>query len=253
MLAGSASHSDPLRDLHIVLVAGPKDHGPGEHDYPAWLRSWEVLLTSAKNVRVSTAMNWPDAEQFSSANGIVFYQKGDWTSERAADIDAFLKRGGGVTYIHYAVDGGADPTGFADRIGLAWKGGGSRFRHGPLDLVFGTRHPVARNLDRIHFEDESYWQLVGDSSEIDLLATGVESNIAQPLVWCREHDAGRVFVSIPGHYSWTFNDPLFRILLLRGIAWSMVESVDRFNDLATIGTALDHPLKGSPAVSLDPQ
>ena len=29
-----------------------------------------------------------------------------------------------------------------------------------------------------------------------------------------------MFVSIPGHYSWTFDDPLFRVLLLRGIAWT---------------------------------
>jgi type 1 glutamine amidotransferase len=47
-----------------------------------------------------------------------------------------------------------------------------------------------------------------------------------------------VFVSIPGHYSWTFDDPLFRLLLLRGIAWSAGESVDRFNALALPGARL---------------
>ena len=35
------------------------------------------------------------------------------------------------------------------------------------------------------------------------------------------------FVSILGHYSWTFDDPLFRLLLLRGIAWSAGEDADR--------------------------
>ena len=49
---------------------------------------------------------------------------------------------------------------------------------------------------------------------------------------------GRVFVSIPGHYTWTFDDPLFRVLLLRGIAWTAGESVDRFNELATLGARL---------------
>jgi hypothetical protein len=47
-----------------------------------------------------------------------------------------------------------------------------------------------------------------------------------------------VFVSILGHYSWTFDDPLFRVLLLRGMAWVANESVDRWNDLATIGVDL---------------
>ena len=41
-----------------------------------------------------------------------------------------------------------------------------------------------------------------------------------------------------GHYSWTFDDPLFRILLLRGIAWTTQEEVDRFNDLVTPGARM---------------
>jgi type 1 glutamine amidotransferase len=50
-----------------------------------------------------------------------------------------------------------------------------------------------------------------------------------------ERSRGRVFVSIPGHFTWTFDDPLYRILVLRGIAWSAREDVNRFNELATIG------------------
>ena len=32
---------------------------------------------------------------------------------------------------------------------------------------------------------------------------------------------------LPGHYSWTFDDPLLRILLLRGIAWTANEPLKR--------------------------
>jgi type 1 glutamine amidotransferase len=46
---------------------------------------------------------------------------------------------------------------------------------------------------------------------------------------------GHVFVSIPGHFAWTFDDPIFRSLLLRGIAWTANEPVDRFNDLILPG------------------
>jgi type 1 glutamine amidotransferase len=55
------------------------------------------------------------------------------------------------------------------------------------------------------------------------------------LFWTLEPHGGRVFVSIPGHFSWTFDDPLFRILMLRGIAWAGKDSVDRFNDLVLPG------------------
>jgi type 1 glutamine amidotransferase len=63
----------------------------------------------------------------------------------------------------------------------------------------------------------------------------VEDSKPQPLLWTREQDRGRVFVSIPGHYTWSFDDPLFRLLLLRGMAWAAGEPVDRFNSLAGEG------------------
>jgi type 1 glutamine amidotransferase len=47
-----------------------------------------------------------------------------------------------------------------------------------------------------------------------------------------------VFVSIPGHYTWTFDDPLFRLLLLRGMAWSAREPVDRLAELSTVGARI---------------
>jgi putative heme-binding domain-containing protein len=238
VLAGSTP-VDP-KPMTVVLVAGRKDHGPGEHDYPAWQKSWKELLGTAEKTTVQTADDWPTAEQFKTADVMVFYQQGKWTAERAKDMDAFLKRGGGAVYIHYAVDGGADAPGFAQRIGLAWQGGKSKFRHGPLELGFdaSSKHPVARNFDRVKFTDESYWNLVGDPKGVTVLARGKEDGADQPLFWSLEQGKGRVFVSIPGHFAWTFDDPLFRVLLLRGIAWAGGQPVDRFNDLATPGARL---------------
>jgi putative heme-binding domain-containing protein len=236
VLAGAPRPAEKSRPLHVVLVAGRKDHGPGEHDYPAWQKVWHRLLALAEDVRVTSAWDWPAEADLKTADVLVFYQQGRWTPRRARDVDAFLARGGGLVYIHYAVDGGADAPGFARRIGLSW-GRGAKFRHGPLDLSFqaGAGHPIARNFDKVHFHDESYWQLVGSPKGVRLLATGIEDGRAQPLFWTREQGKGRVFVSIPGHFAWTFDDPLFRVLLLRGIAWTARAPVDRFNDLVTVG------------------
>jgi putative heme-binding domain-containing protein len=240
VLAGAPDPPARTRPLHVLLVAGPKDHGPGEHDYPAWQRVWAELLAAADGVRVSTAWEWPRVEDFRSADVIVFYQHGTWTPRRARDIDAHLARGGGLVYVHWAIDGGPDAPGFARRIGLAASGGQIRYRHGPLDLAFapGPKHPVARNFDRVHFQDESYWGLVGDPKRVRLLASSVEDGRPRPQFWALEAGKGRVFVSVPGHFAWTFDDPLFRVLLLRGIAWSAGEPVDRFNELATPGARL---------------
>jgi putative heme-binding domain-containing protein len=225
-------------NVHVVLVSGPKDHGLGEHDYPAWQKAWRRLLEMDDSVRVTIAEPWPTAEDLRSADVLVFYQQGSWTPDRARDVDAYLRRGGGLVYIHFAVDGGADGAGFAERIGLAWQGGRAKWRHGPLDVEFVPRseHPIARNLDHVHFHDESYWNLVGSTDHVKLLATGIEEGQPQPLFWTHEPKiGGRVFVSIPGHFAWTFDDPIFRILLLRGIAWAAEEPVDRFNALVLPG------------------
>jgi putative heme-binding domain-containing protein len=241
ILAGAPKTGDKPKAMKIVLVAGPKDHGPGEHDYPAWQKVWQRLLSMDETCTVETAQQWPSEEQLKSADVLVFYQQGKWTADRARDMDAFLGRGGGAVYIHYAVDGGTDAPGFAQRIGLAWQGGRSKFRHGPLDLGFDPAkdHPIARNFTKLHLHDESYWQLVGDPKKITLLATGPEDNAEQPLFWTMQPGKARVFVSIPGHFSWSFDDPLFRVLLLRGIAWTAGEPVDRFNELVLPGARVE--------------
>lgn len=240
LLAGAPEPPLTTRPVRVVLVAGPKDHGPGEHDYPAWQKAWAELLSAADKTDVATAWEWPSEGDFQTADVLVFYQKGTWTPERARDIDAFLERGGGLVYIHYAVDGGPDAPGFAQRIGLAWQGGRSAFRHGPLELDFapGRDHPIARNFSKVKFVDESYWNLVGDPARIRLMATALEDGQPRPLFWTLEPSNGHVFVSIPGHYSWTFDDPAFRVLLLRGIAWAAKEPVDRFNALVTPGARI---------------
>jgi putative heme-binding domain-containing protein len=240
VLKGSELPPKTLRRLHIVLSAGPKDHGPGEHDYPLWQRRWLSLLSMAEGVQMSTVTGWPSPAHFEKADVIVFYSNNpSFTAERARELDSFLKRGGGLIYLHYAVDGHRDSDALAARIGLAWKGGASKFRHGQLDLDFtGSKHPLARGFGKLTLIDESYWALSGDPRQVSVLATNIEDGAPQPLLWAREVGKGRVFVSIPGHYTWTFDDPLFRILLLRGIAWTAGESVDRFNELCWVGARL---------------
>jgi putative heme-binding domain-containing protein len=236
ILAGAPSPPEKTRPLRVLLVAGAKDHGVGEHDYPAWLKAWPKLLSAAEKVRVSTAWEWPTPEQFQNADVIVFFQRGDWNDKRAADIDPFLARGGGLVYLHWALDGGENGVAFAERIGLA-KDKGLAFRHGPLELVFNrdNPNPIIRNFDRVKFVDESYWKLTGPLPPGNVLATSVEEGAPQPQIWTHEPSNGRVLVAIPGHYSWTFDDPLYRILVLRGIAWVAREPVDRFNELVWLG------------------
>ncbi|MCZ6795644.1 MAG: serine hydrolase [Planctomycetota bacterium] len=227
------------RPLHLVLAAGPKDHGPGEHDYPLWQKRWTRLLAQARGVRVSTASPWPSREQFRSADVILFFSSNPgWSAERAKELDDYLRSGGGAVFIHFAVNGRRHPGELAKSIGLAWARG-ARYRHGEVELTIQRRdHPITRGLEKLRFVDESYWSLTGDPGSIDVLATAVEDGEPRPLLWTRERGLGRVFVSILGHYTWTFDDPLFRLILLRAVAWTAREHPDRLEPLATVGARL---------------
>jgi len=228
----------PLKPLDIVLVAGPKDHGPGEHDYPAWQKRWTQLLGGAEKVTVQTADPWPSAEQWEKADVVVMFSANPaWTQEQAGTLDRYFARGGGLVLLHYAVNGQRAPEEFARRVGLAWNPQGSRFRHGELELNFrtGEPHPITAGFSKVQFVDESYWNLIGDEKQVRVLATQVEDGAPRPMLWAYEPGKGRVFCSILGHYSWTFDDPLFRLLVLRGMAWTARQPVDRFNDLLLSG------------------
>ncbi len=75
-LAGAPNPPAKTRPIRVVLVAGAKDHGKGEHDYPAWLKAWNELLSAGDNIEVATAMEWPAKEEFQKADAIVFFQRG---------------------------------------------------------------------------------------------------------------------------------------------------------------------------------
>ncbi|MEO8353630.1 MAG: ThuA domain-containing protein, partial [Chthoniobacteraceae bacterium] len=122
-----------------------------------------------------------------------------------------------------------------ERIGLATSG--SAFRHGQMELSFPkTNHPITRGFDRLKLMDETYWNLRGDESRVHVLARAIEEGAPEVQLWAFEREKSRVFGCIPGHYTWTFDDPLYRVLVLRGIAWAAREpNVDRLLDLATVG------------------
>ncbi len=245
-----AENTKPLR---IVLCASEKDKGhakPGYHDYPLWRSRWTRLLGMAPGITVEQANDWPTAEQWRTADVIAINSHNPaWSSPsddaelqvRSAEIDAFLARGGGFVSIHWSVNAGASVGALAQRLGLAW-GKGAKYRHGANDWVLDKTHPLAAGFDAFQIPDESYWHLTGDlvAAKASVLATSLEENAHTPQMWTREVGPGRVFVSIPGHFTWTHDDPLYRILILRGMMWSARQPIDRLAPLSVIGARVEN-------------
>ncbi len=255
-----------LRHLNIVLVADKKDHGENEHDYPLWQTRWKTLMgggkgpvnlyapadsnsqeyKGAENVAVTTAEVWPSKEQMASTDIIVAFCYINWDDEKLKQLADYLERGGGFVPIHSATWTKPGPSRkVADLTGC---GGFTLYRHGPLKVKITAKgDPICLGLpETIEFFDESYWPVTPDPNErMKVVAVSEErfsrtsgEKSPQPMFWTYRYGKGRVFGCVPGHCTWTFDDPYFRLLLLRGIGWSAGQWPYRFDSLATLGVVL---------------
>jgi putative heme-binding domain-containing protein len=236
--------ADKLKPLRIVLCAADKDAAhlrAGMHDYPLWRERWSALLGVAPGVVVETADRWPSTEQWQRADIVVsFHSNPAWSAERAPDIDAFLARGGGLVFLHYSINAAKDRLALAQRLGHAWGEKGNKYRIGATPIVFNA-HDITKGFplnQPVGFNDETYADMLGDLTGWSVLATSAEPSGQAPQVWLREHGKGRFFVCIPGHHTWTHDDPLYRLLVFRGMLWSAREPLGRFNELTTLGARL---------------
>jgi hypothetical protein len=235
------------------------------------------LLPNVPRVTVTPSYYFPKKELWEKADLVVFYMwprhdgrggfedsvkhEGDLRGYWDYDIiDAYQKRGGGLVFLHMALQEGTGVE-LSKRIGLAWGHRDPSIPNTHAGVLAwpvtvtsaGSASPILKGLpDKFKFEDELYWPLVGDSAKVSTLATspaipstaGVASRKppnydeldgkAWPVMWTTEVGEGKVFGTILGHNFFTFNDPLFRIILLRAMAWTMDESFDPFKPLVTI-------------------
>src|SRR2546427_7612553 len=103
-LSVSLLSSQGAQPLRIFLRAGPKPHGPGQHDGPRWLADWKPLL-AARGATVEGAIGFPTAEQLEKTDVLVMYsaEGGAIKPDQREYLDKFLKRGGGMVVIHDSV------------------------------------------------------------------------------------------------------------------------------------------------------
>lgn len=256
------------RPLTIVLVADAKDHLADirAHHYPLWQERWARLLggsaawgqgpvslypenqapvidaPGAPGVRVLKAQQWPSPEQFAAANVVVAFCYIAWTPARLAELQQYLARGGGYVAIHSAT--WTKPKASAEVAAVVGVGGFQFFRHGVIRLrIDRPEHPICVGLPaEIEVRDETYWPPTPDptlagftvlASSPERLTPKDEAVKNQPIYWAAQPGAGRLFGCIPGHFTWSFDDPYSRLLLLRGIAWAGGTSPYRLDPLAT--------------------
>jgi len=258
-IVGPLGNREPSRDLNIVWVWGiDKLHAKETHEY-AWVMDRYVngLLPQVPRVTVVPAMYFPKKEQWEKADLVVFYlwpRDEDW---EYGLVDAYQKRGGGLIFIHMALMQGSGEE-LSKRIGLAWdrRPDGTQWGILPAPVTLtgaAANSPIFERFPaKFELADEFYWDLLGNPAGVTTLVSSPAGPAiankalpgppriedldgkAWPVMWTTEVGRGRVFVSGAGHNYFTFNDPYFRIILLRAMAWAMKESFDPFKPLVTL-------------------
>jgi type 1 glutamine amidotransferase len=234
--------------VRIFIYAGLKTHGEGQHDYPQFLADWSKLLMN-RNATVDGGLHFPSEKELANSDVVIIY-KGDagyMSMEDKANLDAYMRRGGGLVSIHDALCG-PDPEYFAQIVGGAKKHGETNFTleaNVPYTIV-DTAHPIMQGMSNFALQDEAFYSMTWSKQpEIHVLATAVmaatpsavnagHAGETVPQIWTYEKQLVpaptgqpyRAFVWMQGHNYSNFSNPQVQPMLLRGIAWAARRSVD---------------------------
>jgi len=238
-----------LAGMHVYIRAGLKTHGVGYHDYPQFLADWSKILTEHGAV-VDGSYHAPFAQELANTDVILLF-KGDagyMSAREKADLEAFVKRGGGIVVVHDSLCG-PDPAYMAGLVGAGKKHGETNFTNEAkvAYTIVDKANPIMKGMSDFTLDDESFYSMTwAPSSAVHVLATVVTDKTPAsvrtghvgevvPQIWTYEHTlAGgkpaRAFVWMQGHTYANMINPNVQPMLLRGIAWAGKHPVDELVD-----------------------
>ena len=111
----------------------------------------------------------------------------------------------------------------------------------------------------IRFNDESYWDMIQRDTVEVVGAVGTPANteaqsfsevlsakgVRGQAFWTYTSGKGRVFGTTTGHFTYTYHDPKYRLLLVRGIAWALEEKPEAFMPIVFAGITDDKGMVGT--------
>ncbi len=269
----------------IVLVAGSKSHGPGDHEFFAGTAILMDLLKQTPGVwPVMVRDGWPkDEKVFDGAATVLFYMDGRGghpvvQKDRLKAMQKLIDAGCGWVNLHYAVD--YEPRHGATVVG--WMGGYydpriSTNPHWDAEVRSLPKHPTTRGVNPFTVNDEWYYNMhwVGDAADVKD-AKGVTAILQalppdgtrgtadakkflgriETLAWAYDRkDGGRGFGFTGGHNHRNWADADFRRLVVNAILWSAKVEVPEGGakvefDPAALNVNLDN--KGKPHTPIVP-
>src|SRR5665213_1667053 len=168
----------------IVLIAGTKSHGPGEHEYEKGARLLKQCLDTSPNLHGFTTEvytdGWPrDDKAFDNAATVLLYCDGSDHDEQAHPLlrdkhletmQKLMDRGVGLVAVHYTV---FVPAKRGGEQFLDWIGGYFDYQNGAKPTGWYSKiknctakvtpaspeHPISRGLKPFELKEEFYYNM----------------------------------------------------------------------------------------------
>lgn len=245
----------PLTDLKkVIFAAGNPSHGKREHEY----RAGSLLLAKCLNEQLGDKVlasvysgGWPrDITALDNADAIVSFCTGGGGhpfNKRLEEVDAAVKRGMGVGFIHYGVETVKGPPGDAF---LRWTGGYFELHwsvnpHWEATFDKFPDHPVSRGVKPFTVNDEWYYHMRfrpemkgvtpiltalpppttlarrdGGHSGNPAVREAIAKGEPQHMMWVSENEGGsRGFGFTGAHFHNNWKNDSYRLVVLNAISW----------------------------------
>ena len=224
----------PEKTKVLVITGG---HGfEREPFFKVFSGNAAIVCTFAEHAK-GNASAW-ERDDLTNFNAVVLYDMaGTITDAQKAKFLSLFERGTGLVVLHHAlcsfqgwpdyerIIGGLYPVPpkgqpqVTDTVG---------YEHGaevPVALA-DSKHPITAGLKDFTIHDEIYWGFrVG--SDVHPLLTTTHPKAGKPLMWTRTEGKSRVVFLQLGHDHLAYDNPNFRDLIARSIAWTAAPSVRR--------------------------
>ncbi|MEI8037916.1 MAG: ankyrin repeat domain-containing protein [Verrucomicrobiota bacterium] len=236
-------------DTRILIIAGPKSHGPGMHEHPAVCALLaKHLQSSGLPLTVEVSQGWPqDAAKVAAADTLVIYGDGLVAHPAAGHLAELRQRyaaGKGLAIIHWALEptDAEMATLLDDTIGGRFEVNWSVNPVWKMQQPILAKHPATRGVAPFEIEEEFYYHLRLRDDVTPLLqalppvtslgADGLRSGnpavrqaladqIPQTLAWVVANpNQSRGFGFTGGHFYHHWANPEIRRLVLNAIVWT---------------------------------
>lgn len=248
--------ADP-KAVKVVLIAGRKSHGQGEHEHFAgtWLLQ-QALMQNGINA-VMARDGWPKDEKiFEGTKAIMFYcdggaghpliAKDGGEQKRLALVQKYLKQGAGFACYHYGVEFPKnDGPSVLPMLGGYFEPYWSVNPHWLAGFKELPKHPITNGVKPFTIQDEWYYHMrfQPDMKGVTPILTAVppdgtrgkegpdqphggnqyvRARKGQPehMAWAYEReDGGRAFGFTGAHFHRNWGDENFRRLVVNSLLW----------------------------------